>query len=182
LPNINLRYEYPIPLGDKGGTGEHPVFLEFDGSPLDLPLGDKRVKAPTPLLEFFRNASLAHQSGDDDLYASSFTPKSADKMRKWLASMESRRKLIKQPSQIPSSLGSVKFVLNADPVFLVFEAPTRGSNWTTANLTYSYVLHEGESYKIGNFAYATELDDFLQNPKFFDRQFLKPAPAKTGTR
>jgi hypothetical protein len=92
--------------------------------------------------------------------------------------MESRRKLTKQSPQISSSLGSVKFVLNADPVFLVFEAPTPGNGWTSENLTYSYVLYERSAYKIGNFAYVTELDDFLQDPKFFDKQFLKAAPTR----
>jgi hypothetical protein len=180
LPDIKLRYEYPIPLDGKANAGAHPVFLEFDGSPMDFSLGDKKEKSPTTMLEFFRNASLAHQSGNDDLYASSFTPKSAEKMRDWLASMESRRKLTKQARQIPS-LGRVKFVLNADPVFLVFEAPTPGNGWATETLTYSYILHEGSGYKIGNFAYITELDDFLQNPKFFDNQVLKATPTKPRT-
>jgi hypothetical protein len=176
LPNINLSYEYPI-LDGKAHTGAHTVFLEFDGSPMDFPLADEKVKAPNPLLEFFRNAALAHQNGKDDLYASSFTPKSADTVRKWLASMESRRKLANQPPQTPSSLGSVKFVLNADPVFLVFEAPTPGNDWTTENLTYSYILHEGGAYKIANFSSAIELDDILQNPAFFDKRVLKPVAA-----
>lgn len=180
-PNIHLRYEYPIPLDGKANAGAHPVFLEFDGTPMDLPLGDKKEKSPTPMLEFFRNASLARQSGKDDLWASSFTPKSADKIRKWLASMDSRRRLTKQTAQIPLSLGRVKFVLNADPVFLVFEAPAPGNGWTTENLTYSYILHEGSGYQIGNFSYITELDDFLQNPKFFDNQVLKATPTKPRT-
>jgi hypothetical protein len=55
-------------------------------------------------------------------------------------------------------------------------APGNGS--ASENLTCSYVLHERSAYKIGNFAYATELDDFLQDAKFFDKQLLKAAPAK----
>ena len=106
VPNINLRYEYPIPIDGKADTIAHPVFLEFDGSPMDFPLGDEKVKPPTPLLEFFRKAALAHRNGNDDLYASSFTPKSADRVRQWLSSMESRRKLAKQPPQILWSLGT----------------------------------------------------------------------------
>ncbi len=178
LLNINLRYEYPIPLDGRAAFGPHPVFLEFDGSPMDFPLGDEKVKPPTPLLEFFRNASLAHRNGKDDLYASSFTPKSADVVKQWLASVENQRKLRKQPPQAPLSLGSVKFVLNADPIFLVFEAPTPGNNWTPENLTYSYILHEGGAYKIANFSSVTELDDLLQNAASFDKQVLKTAPPK----
>ena len=76
-----------------------------------------------------------------------------------------------------SRLGYVKFVLSADPLFLVFQAPTAGNDWTLQSLTYSYILHEGGTYKIANFSYSTELDDFLQNPQFFDKQILKPIPA-----
>lgn len=176
LPNINLRYEYPIPLDGDAGTSAHPVFLEFDGSPMDFPLGDQKVKPPTALLKFFRNAALAHQKGKDDLYASSFTPKSADKVRQWLASMKSSRRLANQPPQVPSALGNVKFVLNAEPVFLVFQAPTAGNDWAPENLTYSYILHQGGGYKIANYFYSTDLDDFLQNPSFFDKGVLKSAP------
>ena len=72
-------------------------------------------------------------------------------------------------------LGNVKFVLNAEPIFLVFEAPTDGNDWTPENLTYSYILHEGGGYKIANFSSITEIDDFLQDPHFFDKRVLKPA-------
>ena len=175
LPNINLRYEYPVPLDGKG-TGTHPVFLEFDGSPMDFPLGDEKVKPPTPLLAFFRSAALAHRSGKDDLYASSFTPRSADTVGQWLASMERRRKLAHQLPQMPSGLGNVKFVLSAEPIFLVFEAGTPGNDWTPENLTYSYILHDKGSYKIANFSSSTDFDTFLQDPSFFDKGVLKSAP------
>jgi hypothetical protein len=175
-PNVHLRYEYRIPLEGNAGAGAHPVFFEFDGSPMDFPLGDLKVKAPTPLLAFFRSADLAHQYGKDDLYVSSFTPRSAARVKEWLASMESRRKPGNQPRQGPSVLGNVKFVMDAEPIFLVFEAPDQGENWKPGNLTYSYILHEGSAYKIANFSSSTELDDFLQNPQFFDTRILKTAP------
>jgi hypothetical protein len=74
-PNIDLRYEYPIPLDGKADASARPAFLEFDGSPMDFPLGDTRIKPPTPLLEFFRDAALARQAGKDDVYASSLLPR-----------------------------------------------------------------------------------------------------------
>jgi hypothetical protein len=177
LPNINLQYEYPIPLDGKADAGAHPAFLEFDGSPMDFPLGDNKIKPPTPLLGFFRDAALAHQSGKDDVYASSFTPKSADNVRRWLASMQNRRPPANQPPQAPSLLGNVKFVLSADPVFIVFEAPAAGNDWKPENLTYSYILHKGGAYKIANFSFSGDLDDFLQNPAFFDKRVLKSVSA-----
>jgi hypothetical protein len=145
---------------------------------MDFPLGDQKVKPPNSLLAFFRSAALAHQNGNDDLYASSFTALSAARVKQWLASMESRKKLAHQPPQAPMILGNVKFVMNANPVFLVFQSPVRGGEWAPANLTYSYVVHEGGAYKIANFSSSTELDDFLQNPQFFDTRILKSPPVQ----
>jgi hypothetical protein len=176
-PNIHLRYEYPIPLDGSAHTA-HPIFFQFDGTAMDFPLGDQKVKPPNSLLAFFRSAALAHQNGNDDLYASSFTPLSAARVKQWLASMESRKKLVHQPPQAPMILGNVKFVMNANPVFLVFQSPVRGGEWTPASVTYSYVVHEGGAYKIANFSSSTELDDFLQNPQFFDTRILKSPPVQ----
>jgi len=178
LPNINLRYEYPMPLDGSAAASAHPVFLEFDGSPMDFPLGDNKIKPPTPLLQFFREAELAQQSGNDDAYASSFSPKSADKVREWLASMKNRAKPPNQLPQTPPRLGNVKFVLNADPVFIAFQAPAAGNDWTPEHLTYSYILQQGGAYKIANFSFVSDLDDLLQNPAFFDTRILKPASTK----
>jgi hypothetical protein len=97
--------------------------------------------------------------------------------------MEKRRAQIKQQfgGLLRVQPENVKFVLSADPVYLVFEAPSAGSDWRTENLSYSYILHEGGGYKIANFSYLTDLDDFLHDPALFDRRILKPAPPKPGT-
>ena len=75
-------------------------------------------------------------------------------------------------------MANVKFVLNADPIFLVFQAPGSGDNWMPQALSYSYVVREGGSYKIANFSSMNTLDDFLQNPALFDKNILKQAPRK----
>jgi hypothetical protein len=200
LPNINLRYQYPIPLEGTSASSAHPVFLEFDGSPVDFPLADLKVEAPTPLLKFFRAAALANRSGNKEEFASSFTPKSQEKVKQWQATMEKRRESEKKTSEgktaettppVSTPTGTpkaplpkgpnVKFVLNADPVFLIFEAPGPGNDWTPAHLTYSYVVRDGASFKMANFGYGNTLDELLQDPALFDKRILKPATAKPGT-
>jgi hypothetical protein len=74
----------------------------------------------------------------------------------------------------------VKFVLNADPLYLVFQAPGQGNNWKAGDLSYAYLVSESGSYKQANFGYGNTLDQLLQNPALFDKQTLKPAPAKPG--
>ena len=181
LQTVHTHYQYLIPLTGRADTSEHPVFFEFDGSSMDFPLSDMNVKPPSPLMEFFRNASQAHLSGKDELYASFFTSKSQMKVREWLASTRSSRERMRQQQRggfATLKAGNVKFVISADPVFLIFEAPMAGNTWGPENLTYSYAFHEGGTYKATNFAYLSLLDDFLQNPALFDNRFLKPAASK----
>ncbi|MGP6157514.1 MAG: hypothetical protein ACLPYS_08415 [Vulcanimicrobiaceae bacterium] len=180
LPESNLQYRYPIPLAGKGDPGAHPLFLEFDGSPTDFPLGDENVKASTPLLEFFRSASLAYAGGKYDAYAADFTAKSQQTVRQWLASEDARRQAQPHPAALTVRPGNVNFVIAADPVFLIFHAPFLAKNWTPENLTYDYVVREGGAFKLTNFSYVTSLDDFLQDPVLFDKSFLKSPPAKAA--
>ena len=191
ISNINVDYQYPIPLAGPGDAGAHPVFFEFDGAPMDFPIGDEKIKAPTPLLEFLRNAAFAIRSGKDKSFASDFTPRSRETISQWLAATE-KREQAKQRSQASASpasnyetaglisamMANVKFVLNADPIFLVFQARGSGDSWMPQALSYSYVLREGGTYKIANFSSMNTLDDFLQNPALFDKNILKQAPKK----
>jgi hypothetical protein len=205
LPNINLRYQYPIPL-EGANLGAHPVFLVFDGSPLDFPLTDEQVEAPSPLLKFYRAATLANRNGMTDQFADSFTPKSSEKVKKWQAAeaeTKKRREAERKDQPVkPAPNGAepakpiatlhpdekalallkprVKFVLNADPVYLVFQASGPGNDWKPAQLAYTYVVSESGSYKLANFGYGNTLDELLEDPALFDKRVLKPAPAKPG--
>jgi hypothetical protein len=185
ISNLNVGYQYPIPLTGPGDAGAHPVFFEFDGAPMDFPIGDENIKAPTPLLEFLRNAAFAIRSGKDKSFAGDFTPRSGKTISQWLAAAKKRQQASASPASnyataglVSAMMANVKFVLNADPIFLVFQAPGSGDNWTPQALSYSYVVREGGSYKIANFSAMNTLDDFLQNPALFDKNILKQAPRK----
>jgi hypothetical protein len=189
LPNVDLAYHFPIPLAGTGGAGAHPVVFEFDGAPMDFPPADESVKPPTPLLEFLRNATLALRDGKTDVFSNDFAPRSQKTISEWFARIQARQQTAQQAqtaTPLASSLeirgllsgmkANVKFVLNADPVFLVFQSSRPGDGWTPPNLSYSYVLREGETYKIANFSASDDLDAFLQSPALFDKNILKSAP------
>jgi len=178
ISNLNVGYQYPISLAGPGDAGAHPVFFEFDGAPMDFPIGDEKIKAPTPLLEFLRNAAFAIRSGKDKSFASDFTPRSREIMSQWLAATEKQKPATATAGLVSAMMANVKFVLNADPIFLVFQAPGSGDNWTPPALSYSYVAREGGTYKIANFSSMNTLDDFLQNPALFDKNILKQASRK----
>src|ERR1700689_4402537 len=179
ISNLNVGYQYPIPLAGPGDAGAHPVFFEFDGAPMDFPIGDEKIKAPTPLLEFLRNAAFAIRSGKDKSFAGDFTPRSGKTISQWLAATKKRQEASYATAGLISAMmANVKFVLNADPIFLVFQALGSGDNWMPQALSYSYVMREGGTYKIANFSSMNTLDDFLQNPALFDKNILKQAPKK----
>ena len=99
-------------------------------------------------------------------------------MSQWLAATEKQKPATATAGLVSAMMANVKFVLNADPIFLVFQAPGSGDNWTPPALSYSYVAREGGTYKIANFSSMNTLDDFLQNPAMFDKNILKQAPRK----
>jgi hypothetical protein len=72
---------------------------------------------------------------------------------------------------------SVKFVLDAAPVYLVFQSRAPGNNWTPDSLTYSYIVDEHGKYKFANFSSLDDLDEFLQDSALFDKSFLKSSPS-----
>jgi hypothetical protein len=185
ISNLNVGYQYPIPVAGPGDAGAHPVFFEFDGAPMDFPIGDEKIKAPTPLLEFLRNAAFAIRNGKDKSFAGDFTQRSEKTISQWLAATKKRQQASASPASnyateglISAMMANVKFMLDADPVFLVFQAPGSGDNWMPQALNYSYVLGEGGTYKIANFSSMNTLDDFLQNPALFDKNILKQPPRK----
>lgn len=189
VANINARYQYPVPVEGASGAGPHPVFFEFDGTPMDFPLANEKVKPPMPVLEFLRQVSQTYQAGKYDAFASNFTEKSQLKVKQWIAALQNQRArrqaatpAAKQEKTelMPVSVGNVKFVMNAEPLYIVFQAPTIGTGWAPAQLTYQYVLHQDGSYKIAEFGYSNFLDDLLQDQKLFDKRILKPMQPKAA--
>ena len=80
----------------------------------------------------------------------------------------------------------VKFVLDADPVFLVFYSGDKTDKWTAGTLHCEYVVRDPASngYKLANFAFTSSLDDILGNPELFSQQSFRQigAPAVAQPR
>jgi hypothetical protein len=189
-PNVNLPYQVAIPLAGKGGGDAHAVYFEFAGSPMDFPVGDARAKPPSPVLQVLRNAAHALRKGKIGTFASYYTPRSGQIIKQWLMGMKQRAQGAVRPGisstsgAIPGTAGTisgleanVKFVLDAAPVFLVFQSAAPGDKWAPESLSYSYVVEDAGSYKIANFSASDDLDEFLQDPALFDKNVLKSPPA-----
>ncbi len=168
VSGLRLRYQYEIPSEGKGNFGEHPVSLQFDGMPLDFDLTQAQIPAPSPVVEFYRRAYSAYGSNDFDAFAGMLTPQSEAQLRQWLATQKG-----KKPS-VPSLVGQryVKFVMNGDPIFLVFSSQHKGKTRTPVPATYRYVVREPASgtYALANLDYGNALDEFLNSGLFDARK------------
>jgi hypothetical protein len=185
--DVALPYRYRIPLAGNGDPGPHPVTLEFDGTPMDFPVGDEKVKPPTPLLAFMRKAARDLQDGKYDSFATDYSSRSRERVKQWFASMQSRNPAAHPPqpaaemSRAAAGMlsvieSNVKFVLDAAPVYLVFQSRAPGNSWTPDSLSFSYIVREGCTYRIANFSSVDDLEEFLQNPALFDKTILKSSP------
>ncbi|HEY3638197.1 MAG TPA: hypothetical protein VGK90_08580, partial [Rhizomicrobium sp.] len=187
VPKILPSYPFAIAIAGSDKPETHPAYLEFNGTPIDFPVGNLKVTSHNLMLAFMRKAVRDLHSGRNDAFAHDFTPRSGERVKQWLDAIALRNRSMKTPAAnmgmnaatagMQAALESnVKFVLDADPVYLVFQAAGPGNNWTPEGLSYSYVIHEGDTYKIANFSASDDLDDVLQNPALFDKNSLKTAP------
>ncbi|HMD96235.1 MAG TPA: hypothetical protein VKM93_02740 [Terriglobia bacterium] len=172
-----LKYHYAIPVDGPHDPGKYPVVLGFDGESIDFDVFNAAVAAPSPVLAFYRSAYLALKGRSIESFIQMHTEKSQDKLRKWLATM-SKEEFEKF---YLSTVGGryVKFVLNADPVYIVFYGPQKGRTWLPGSLSYQYILRDPKTrqLKLTNVFFLSFFDDFLQNTNLFDQRFLKPLSA-----
>jgi hypothetical protein len=160
------RYACALPLATRADAG-HPVTLLFDGEVVDVD-----VMAPEPgtqpsgsavaaVLDAYRSAYRALKTRDLDRFLDSYTDASRKKLTDWLKAM--------RPEQFAAFHGDatarrqVWFVLDADPVYLVFVAGSDG------RLQHEYMIRTAKGYKLTNAYFATLLDDVIGNAKFFPK-------------
>ena len=168
------RYKYTFPLINLGTPDAHPVNLLFNGEPLNLQMFSRDdlkadeahsiASATNSPVKAYREAYNALRDRNLEQFWSSYAEKSENKLRSWFQRA--------QPAEFSSFLATaaaprtLRFFLDADPVFLVFY--TKDSE---KRLRYEYLLKVGSTYKLAN-AYAEGfLDDVLGNETFFPTTF-----------
>jgi hypothetical protein len=173
--NAKTKYRYAFPLAGKGNPGKHPVYLQFSGEPLNFPVHDRRVPAPNPSLASYRDAYLTFKSKKFAEFTVLHTPESETKIREFVSSLTAGN--TERLSQRILADKYVKFLLNADPVYLVFYTSFPGDDWPSGALGFDYVYKDPASgkYLITNFLVQGFLDDILKDPALFNQLVFKPA-------
>lgn len=174
--NLHLPYRYPLPLNGKSGPGTSPVYLQFAGSPVDFNVFDESASLPVadPALAFYQKACLALKRRAFDDFTGMFLAGSQERIKSEVALMKRSSGYFESQTKARY----VKFVLNADPVFILFYAREPGGNWAADSLEYGYVVRDPESqgYRLANFHNEGEIDQLLQDPALFNREIFKAVP------
>jgi hypothetical protein len=174
--NLALKFRYAFPLEGKGSSGSHPAVLQFAGEALNFKLVDGPEATSNPVLTFYRQAYTALKKHDTNTFIALFTPGSEKDLKKWVAGMNEAAM-----AKFYTEYGQdkyVKFVLNADPVYIIFYSPDPSDQWEPDSLQYEYVFKNASGeYRLTNFTYQGYLDDILRNPALFNPQILRRAKA-----
>jgi hypothetical protein len=175
--DLKVKYRSVLFLAGKQNPGAHPVAFVFDGTAMNFSVFDTAEPSPTPLLEFYRSAYLALKKRSFVDYVSKFTPESQPQVKTWTQNLSAANATEYFNALVSSRY--VKFVLNADPIFLVFYSGDKTDKWTAATLHCEYVVRDpgSNAYKLANFAFTSSLDDILRNPELFNEQSFRQTTA-----
>jgi len=178
VPDPKLPYHYALPLDGRGNPGKDAVYLEFDGERVNFDVFNPSAVAPDPVLDSYRTAYLAFKNRNLDEFESMHTPKSATKLKKSFSGMT--KPVFDQYYNMYTAPRYVKFVIKADPIYLLFYSSHKGNDWTPGKLPYEYVVRDttSGSYKLTNVSYQDFLDYVLMNRDLFDQVLFKPPAQK----
>jgi hypothetical protein len=174
----HLRYRQPLAVEGKNKTS-HEVALLFGGEPVDF---DTFGETPTsdPLLLFYRDVFRAFKAGKQEEFLAGHSAKSQMKFRQWWATMSKDASDGYYARTVSGRF--VKFVLNADPVFILFYGQNKGRDWVPGSLGYQYVVRNpaNQQYLIANVLSQGFFDDVVGNQDLFDQRVLKGPAAPTA--
>jgi hypothetical protein len=174
-PVADVHSKYRAVLGSTGRTtpSPHPIALQFDGVPLNFSVFDAAEPPANPVLAFYQDAYMKLKRRAFDDFVKTYAPESQRSAAKFAANLK-----LANASEYFDSLTSsryVKFLLNADPVFLVFYSNDKSDKWSFNSLHHDYVVRDLQTgtYKLANFAFTSSFDDLLNDQDLFDQQIFR---------
>jgi len=153
-----FEYNFPIP----GTTEGHAVLLQFNGKMYDFDVFDSgAAKSNDEVLAFYQRACQAFMSAPENL-ADFYTSVSQEKMIKWLTT-KTPESLAKYRQATVNAGKTVRFILDADPVFIVFYTVRNGKG-----CRYEYVVRDTSNgeLRLTNFYFSNYLDQLINETIF----------------
>ncbi|HEV3317375.1 MAG TPA: hypothetical protein VG488_10415 [Candidatus Angelobacter sp.] len=180
VKDTRLRYSLVLSMEGAGRPGQHPIALQFDGTLLNFNAFAADDAPPNQVLAFYREAFMAFKSRSFDDFLKKFTSESQPGVKTWLANVKTSN--AESYFQTVSSGRYVKFLLNADPVYLVFYSGDKSDKWVPGSLHYDYVVRDAKSgtYKLANFGFTSSFDDILRDQGLFNQEVFRFGGAPTA--
>jgi hypothetical protein len=170
-PVANLKKRFEVNLGE---SKVHPVILQFDGVAADIDIFEGPA-SPSEIVSLYRSAFGALRLKAKEQYLTWFTPSSRKRMEQNFKVMPAEA--LEQHLEQTVSGGRVRFILSAEPVFIVFRTPMNDFEAADGALTYDTLVRDASSkLRFANVSNITFLDGVLKNPAVFDAGALIGTP------
>lgn len=167
----HLHYRQPLAIEGKNKTA-HEVAVLFNGEPMDF---DAYGETPVsnPLLAFYRKVFTAFKAHKQDEFLEGHSAKSQTKLKAWWKTFNKDAEAGYYATMLTGRW--VKFVMDGDPVYLVFYSPNKGNTWTPGSLSYQYVVKnpQTQQYLISNVMSEGFFDDVMGKNDLFDQRVMK---------
>jgi hypothetical protein len=167
----HLRYRQPLAIEGKNKT-QHEIALLFNGEPMDF---DAYGETPVsnPLLAFYRKVFTAFKAHKQDEFLAGHSPKSQAKLKAWWKTFDKDAEAGYYSTMLTGRW--VKFVMDGDPVYLVFYSLNKGNTWVPGSLSYQYVVRnpQTQQYLISNVMSEGFFDDVIGKNDLFDQRVMK---------
>jgi hypothetical protein len=173
LTDPHLRYRQPLAIEGKNKT-PHEVAMLFNGEPVEFN-AFAETPVSNPLLLFYRSVFTAFKAGKREDFLAGHSPKSQAKLQQWWKTFNKESEAAYYATMVRGRW--VKFVMDADPVYLVFYSQNKGKDWIPGSLSYQYVVKNpaNQQYLISNVLSEGFFDDVIGKNDLFDQRVLKPA-------
>jgi hypothetical protein len=160
------------PVGDLKLPYEHPVAdtglsLQFKGEPYNFDVFDESKPAPNRVLEFYRTAWLAARRQQWDRFIGYHTARGRRFLEK--ERLENKDRFASEWATL-ARVRYVKFVVNADPIYLIYYSLQASNDWRPGTLRCEYVVRD-----TGSQGYRLTSIRFLDDTRLFDQAVFKSA-------
>ena len=159
-------------------TGGHDVLLCFNGIPCDVNVFDSN-ESSNDIISFYQRAYRTFRDRPVSEFAELYTEKSRDKFLDWYSKLDPNI-VIAYRNSIISNERKIFFVINGDPVFIIFYCHPDGDDsiGVLNRVRYEYVVRDKGRLKLTNFYYEGFLDALLEDRALFIKPVLGPVIPK----
>lgn len=170
LPRESATLKYKVPLIEDGHKKQ--AYLCFDGMVCDVNTYSDSISS-NEIISFYQEAYHTLRNQGIGEFSKYYTESSGKKIFDWYSKTEDYNKYAL--GELIKNERKIVFVLNGDPVFLVFyyNPKYKITNDVMNHIKYEYIIRENGTLKFTNYAYGDAFDQLLGNGEQLQNPFLK---------